>query len=394
MQRPPYDTDATDARSREKADIERQLELRRAQKKKKKRPARMKMSAETRRLYRIKRRFSPVILLIPVIVIALIFGYIFFDNNRIVLDTFTFSMPTLPRQLEGSTILHLSDIHEADLGENAEKITKLLNGKKPSFTVVTGGLTDENGDAAGFLELCKLMQSLKVPVYYIVGDNDPLYYDYLPDGTYGMTQLHKDAQALGAVYLELPVPLYEGDTSLWLTPASALLLDTSYAQASLDALENTYLESSVEVARTGHSLSALLENIRVQRENTTAFGEVAAKRTHNDLTIMLSHLPAMPAAMQSESNSQIFGMADLILSGANHGGILHISGLGAFMVKNDRLPRDGLFVADELVSGLSDTTGQWQYISPGVGTGSSSFFSLRVFSPPTATLITLTKKVA
>lgn len=353
----------------------------------------MKLSKETKKLFKVRRRFSWGYVLAPLLALLLLLSYMIYDGSRIRLDSVRISMPTLPKALEGYTILHLSDIHEFTFGEGAQALAEALDGAKPSIAVISGGLTDDEGGAEGFLQALGYLQEQKIPCYYVLGDRDPPYTDYQADGSFGVNELYQRTEALGAIYLDLPVNLYEGDTGLWLLPASSLLLDTQSALTSLDALEQTYLNDETAVAAAGHSLDALLQSIDYRRQNTLAFQAQMELHTQNDLNIFLTHLPAMPGKYQTETTTSIYKDADLILAGHNHGGV-RLPLLGCLRVFNEQFPRGGWLPNNALVSGLSNLSGWTQYISPGLGTGSVRWYSQRWFSTPTITLIQLTKSVA
>lgn len=353
----------------------------------------MKMSKETKKLFKVRRRFSWTPILIAVLLLLLLGSYIVYDNSRIQLESIKFSMPTLPKAMEGYTILHISDIHEKDLGENGEDLGRVLGGAKPSIVLISGGLSGFDGSADGFLQILAYFKASSTPVYYVLGDGDMPYTDYLDDGSYGISPLYLKATELGGIYLQTPIRLYEGDTGLWLLPASTLMLNAGSSLDSLDALESTYLNDAKAVEATQRNLEALLENIRLKREVAQAFDEILSERTPNDLNLYLTHVPALPEDMQPESSTQIFADADLILSGHNHGAQFRLPFIGAIRVQNSQFPRDGWLPNNAYIRGLTNASGQWQHISPGLGTGQKFPLNYRVFSTPTVTLIQLTRHV-
>lgn len=353
----------------------------------------MRLSRETKKLFKVRRRFSWSYVLVLLLLLLLIVSYMVYDSNRMVLETLRFSMPTLPKEMEGYTILHVSDIHEFDFGSEGERLVAALGDKKPSCAVVSGGLVDEEGRHEGFLQLLAYLQEQKIPCYYVLGEHDQPYTDFLPDGSYGVCEIYREAAELGAIYLEKPAKLCEGETSLWLMPASSLLMDTESAVKSLNALKETYENDEAAVEESGHSLEALLESIDYRRRVAAEFEAQMDLHAQNDLNIFLTHLPVMPPPYQQGSTAAIYQEADLILAGHNHGGVC-LPLLGCIRVHNDEFPRNGWMPGNNLVSGLSDASGWNQYISPGLGTGSSKWYSYRVFTTPTITLIELTRSVA
>lgn len=355
----------------------------------------MKMTMEVKDLFGPKRRFPWSVLIVIAVVLLFLFSINLFFTNNILVETEVFSMPTLQKSMEGYSILHLSDIRERNLGENGATLKEKIDGQKTNICVITGGLVGADGSAEGFLQALACLQEAKIPTYYIIGAQDPPFTDYLKDGSYGIHPVHAQAQALGAMCLNIPVRLSEGDTALWLFPNSSLTIDPGSAIDSLNALEKKYLENPDEVAKSGHSLDALLQNIAYKRENAQAYQQAVEQRTANDLNIILSHRPALPETMQSALNTQLFSEADLILSGYNCGPQYCLPMNLPLKASNDQLPRDGWFPAKEYVRGMSNASGQWQYISPGLGTGGKTFLgTIRSFNSPTITIIQLTRKIS
>ena len=124
-----------------------------------------------------------------------------------------------------------------------------------------------------------------------------------------------------------------------------------------------------------------------------AFADAMAKRQHNDLTVMLSHMPCLEASLQSESSTAIFSEADLILSGHNLGGQYCLPFIGALHADNDMLPRGGWFPAEEYLSGLHEVNATYQYVSTGLGAAHRTPFRFRLWNAPQISLIKLTRKL-
>ena len=86
----------------------------------------IKMTRETKKLFKVKRKITPLTVLVPLLLVVLLVCAVIYDNSRIVLDEVTFSMPTLPRDMDGYTILHISDIRERLFGAEGEEIAEVL----------------------------------------------------------------------------------------------------------------------------------------------------------------------------------------------------------------------------------------------------------------------------
>ena len=184
--------------------------------------------------------------------------------------------------------------------------------------------------------------------------------------------------------LDIPVQLAGGDsdTALWLMPASALVLDT---QSTLDSLAARLEDEQLS--------DGAVQSILYRKARYEAFADAMAKRQHNDLTVMLSHMPCLEASLQSESSTAIFSEADLILSGHNLGGQYCLPFIGALHADNDMLPRGGWFPAEEYLSGLHEVNATYQYVSTGLGAAHRTPVRFRLWNTPQISLIKLTRKL-
>ncbi len=347
------------------------------------RPVRLKMSRETKKLFRGKRKFNMMMVLIPLLIVALLCGLTVYDNSRIELDEVTFSMPTLPKALEGYSILQLSDIREKQFGENAGKLEKVLGNTQYDIVVLTGDLLGRDGDNTGLHQALCYFQAQGKPVYFITGENDLPVTEVRKDGSFGYSDWAQDAIDLGALYLDVPVVLNDGETRLTLMPASSLLLETSSAINSLDKrLEDESL-SEGEV-----------QSIQYKKSRVEAFTAAVGNARQGDLNIMLSHIPCLSAELQSASTTEVFGYADLILSGHHLGGQFCLPFVGALHLDNELLPRGGWFPQGQYEKGLHEVNATYQYISTGLGTMYEKYPAFRLCNTPQISRITLTRKVS
>ena len=251
------------------------------------------------------------------------------------------------------------------------------------------GLSDIRRRAVGYDEVMEAIRSAgadfaarKKPVYYITGEGDPPVTEVHEDGSFGLAPWVQAAQERGAVLLDVPLPLNEGERRLWLMPASTLVLDTESSIASLDArLQDENLSDGT------------VQSILYRKGRYEAFAEAMAQRQQNDLTVMLTHMPCLDTELQSESTSAIFREADLILAGHHVGGQICLPVVGALYVRNDQLPRGGWFPDDRYLTGLNEVNATYQYVSTGLGTLYGPPLNFRLCNPPQISLITLTRQV-
>ena len=96
-------------------------------------------------------------------------------NRRLDLQTEKVRVMSLDKKFENFTLLHISDLHGAEIGLNADAWRSLLYGKDFSAVVMTGDMVGAQGDYSPLISLVKTLRQIKagVPVYLIAGDEDP-----------------------------------------------------------------------------------------------------------------------------------------------------------------------------------------------------------------------------
>ncbi|WP_066634135.1 metallophosphoesterase [Desulfolucanica intricata] len=114
------------------------------------------------------------------IVIGLVL-YSYWETNTPVLNEVTVEIADLPPELEGFTILHMTDLHSAYFGTNQEKIISLLEGKDYDLVALTGDFLDiKNPDPKPALLLVSRLNREK-PFIFVPGNheiNNPVYREF------------------------------------------------------------------------------------------------------------------------------------------------------------------------------------------------------------------------
>ena len=155
------------------------------------------------------------------------------SNNQVEYLTQRVTVENLPGDLESFSILHLSDLHAAQLGPNGSALKKVITQKNVSCIVLSGDMVGESGDVDPLLQLLD-MTPRDVSVYLIAGDSDP---PPLNPAAHGSISPYADwlqaAVEHGAIYLDEPQSQVRGDSTLWLIPEYLYSLD-------LDATEAAY----------------------------------------------------------------------------------------------------------------------------------------------------------
>lgn len=312
----------------------------------------------------------------------------FVIGHQVVLEKQTITVQNLPDDLENWTILHFSDLHGRELGENQAAIQTAIKGLAYSSVVFTGDMLGEDGDVQPFLDLVALLPE-DTPKIYVPGDSDP---DLLDDTAHSSLSVYADwvvqLQDAGVTILDEPVCYTRNKSNIYFVPEYLYSLD-------LDGMESAYQkqldELSANVILTPDE-AARKRVCQYQIERIARIRDVKATITENDIQIALTHTPLtkdyVSIMLDWSGKSEVFSLrhVSLVLAGHYCGGQWRIPGKGALYV-----PDYGFFPDDSLITGLNYLSGLPQYISPGLG--ASDYYTWqpgRVFNSPTVTLIALT----
>ena len=225
--------------------------------------------------------------LLSILIIWTIWG-----NTALTVNTITISNSRIPTSFSGFKIAQVSDLHNAEFGENNARLLKLLSKNEPDIIVITGDLIDAqhtNIDIA----LNFVKEAIQIaPVYYVTGIHEASLsqYDRLKDGLESVgvsvlddrvVELERDGEKITLIGLSDPDFTVKGDVF-----------------GEVPAMINTKLEK--------------LTNME------------------NSYTILLSHRPEL---FESYVSSGI----DLILCGHAHGGQFRLPFIGGLIAPNQGL---------------------------------------------------------
>lgn len=295
------------------------------------------------------------------------------DNGRVVVLTQRVLVTDLPKQLEGYTILLISDLNGKRFGPKQAQIAKALKNRAYNAVCLVGDMVGERGDPLPFYELLEALDTSR-PAFYIAGDSDPApiggqeegYYSVLADWING-------AATRGAVYLSAPARVSVGNASVWFSDAAQLGLDLEGAEAAF---------SGSTAATATYQLKAVKDTIAAR-----------AQMRRSDLHILLSHRPLSGewfetmAAYGGEAGDEFLRTADLIVAGGYVGGQWRLPFAGA-------LYADGWLPEESAVRGYQYAENLLQYITGGLDVSASTPLpGFRLFNTPEVTLITFTAQI-
>lgn len=239
----------------------------------------------------------------------------------------------IPEAFDAYKIVQISDLHDAQIGENNEKLIAMTAETEPDCIVLTGDFVDSSRFHPE-LSLSVAESLVKIaPVYYVSGNHEAI----LPDEDY--QALTDGLRALGVCVLEdESAELTRGGQSIRLIG----LTDIGFHPGTL--------EEKKDALRT--ALSALLPE--------------------DEFSVTLAHRPEL---MDVYTECGV----PLVLSGHAHGGQIRLPGIGGLIA-----PGQGLF--PKYTEGKYEENGTTLVVSRGIG---NSVLPLRVNDRPQIVVVQL-----
>lgn len=309
-------------------------------------------------------------------------------GHQVVLEKQTITVQNLPDDLENWTILHFSDLHGREMGDQQAAIRQAIKSQAYSSVVFTGDMIGKDGDVQPFLDLVALLPE-NTPKFYVPGDSDP---DFLDDTAHGSLSVYADwavrLQDAGVTILDEPICITRNKSNIYFVPEYLYSLDLNGMEM---AYQNRLDELNGSVILTPDE-AALKRVCQYQLERIERIRTAKKTMTEKDIQIALTHTPLtrdyVSTTMNWKGKDEVFSLrhVSLVLAGHYCGGQWRIPGKGALYV-----PDYGFFPSDQLIVGLDYLSGLPQYISAGLA--ASDYYPWmpgRVFNSPTVTLIALT----
>lgn len=300
------------------------------------------------------------------------------------------TISNLPTDLDNFTILHLSDLNGAELGDRQSAVKKAIGDRTGYGAVVlSGNMVGSSGDVQPVLDLLAQLPS-GTPVLLLPGDGDPELYDASAHASLSVyADWAQTLQEAGVIILDEPYAVTAGKATVWFVPESLYTMDIDSTQKAWQN-QIDVLEAQVEPLTLEQS--ALKRTAEFQVERMGRIRETIATVKESHIQVAVSHMPLTKqgiADSRAWAGSSVFSMqrVSLILAGGYCGGQWRIPGVGAIYV-----PELGFFPEEEQITGMSFLSGVWQHISPGLGAGTGYpwFMSFRLFNSPGATMLILT----
>ena len=257
-----------------------------------------------------KSRWAIVVIAIMAVVLAI---WTVWGNVTVGITRYTVASDRLPVSFNHYKIVVVSDLHNAEFGENNSQLIKQIQKENPDIIALTGDLIDSSKtdmEIAG-----KLVQQLAelAPCYYVTGNHEAW---------------------IGGQYQELEQRLLDEAVVILHDRSVQLTKNNETIQlAGLDDPDFTDGDASIQ--------QSILET-KLKNMNRTS-----------DYCILLSHRPEMFEAYVSEN-------IDLVLSGHAHGGQFRLPLIGGIIA-----PNQGLFPKYD--AGMYSEHSTTMIVSRGVG---------------------------
>lgn len=330
------------------------------------------------------------------IALAFVVTIVFFDNSSISVQRVTVSIAGLPKELEGYTILHLSDLHGRQFGDRQASLLRNITSEQYDIALITGDMVGKDGNAQPFYDLLDGLPSSR-PIYFISGDSDPgPLLETARDANgpvreFVLADWILNAEALGAHYLDAPVELSYNGGTIWLSPESLMSMNASTTLSDISALNRAQTDLVIAgdmAARAALPFTAYRETVAQMHLDATNQME------EGDLHIALSHYPPttayLTAAAQASKNDSYLRPVDLVLAGHYCGGVWRIPILGVLYIPSPEAERHGWMPDQSEVEGLRLLGSTSVYVSGGLGVTDRVYLpDFRLFNTPKVTLITL-----
>lgn len=342
------------------------------------------------------RRFLVTLLIIIILLLLAMVALNLTFNGQVKLLRQRVSIMGLPKDLEGFRILHLSDLHGAMLGENHQRLRRVLADVEYDAVCMTGDMVGASGNVEPLLALIEVVRDTDVPIFFIPGDEDPsTMMTTLREGeTQVLAPYIRRAVEAGAIFLDKPYALEVQGATIWFCPEDQYAINTDETLTYYRSQLSSIVESGAHL--TDGDAWALARALEYQIVTVTDLAKLRKESIKEDhIQIALAHSPVTKGDIEfllqsSENYENPYRAVNLCLSGHYNAGQWRVPLLDKALY----VPSMGFFPDDDLIVGLVQTNTLHQYISPGLG--AAKFYTYqpgRLFNPPSVTLITLTGKL-
>ena len=291
------------------------------------------MHRTVRKQKMMKKRNKKVFLYVALVALICLAAWTIWGNTALEVNEYEIVSDRVPQGFDGFRIAQVSDLHNAEFGEENWKLIQMLSQTNPDIIVLTGDLIDSRRtDLDVALEFA--WQAGKIArVYYVSGNH------------------------------EARVPEYE-DLKIGLVKAGVVILENQ----------------KVQITREGESITLIgIDDPSFQESYLFGDAEGVAKQAIDNLqsesdgyTVLLSHRPEL-------FDLYVETQMDLVFSGHAHGGQFRLPFVGGIVA-----PNQGFFPKYD--DGRYDEENTTMIVSRGVG---NSIIPIRFNNRPEIVVVQL-----
>ena len=278
-----------------------------------------------------KKKNAIILVAVSIAFVAIVI-WIAWGNSALMVNEIKITNDKIPQSFEGFRIAQVSDLHNAELGKDNNKLIEKLNECEPDIIVLTGDLIDSNHTNLE-VALSFARQAVKIaPCYFVTGNHEAW---------------------VGSQYEELKTSLENAGVTV--------LQD--------EAIELNYGDECIQLIGLNDPDFSERDSFLSESILETKLSQV---NISNGFTILLSHRPEHFNVYQNKN-------IDLVLSGHAHGGQFRLPVLGGVIA-----PNQGLFPKYD--AGTYTENGTTMIVSRGIG---NSIIPFRVNNRPEIVLVEL-----
>ena len=115
------------------------------------------------------RRARRLLILLALFLLAALWFSV--QQNGIVTEVYTVESAALPEAFDGLRIVHLSDLHGKEFGEDSADLLSAVAALRPDLIAVTGDLIDREEQLAMVPALARGLSAI-APTYYVTGNHE------------------------------------------------------------------------------------------------------------------------------------------------------------------------------------------------------------------------------
>lgn len=310
---------------------------------------------------------------------SILMVYTLWDNQRIIVREENIGIDDLPEELDGFTILQITDLHEKTFGENQRKLIDKVNSLEYDAIVFTGDMLDD-AQSQNYNPTYDLLDGINNldHALFVSGNTDPNHFEPISARTSDKHDFVKGMADRGVRPLESIYPMDVGEASVHFVEFEISLKDPYDEIAKLESSSQSAKEPDDE------HLINLYEEMKTIND-----------LSNEDILISLYHYPLVDQRIDiyQKDPSVHFRDYDLHIAGHYHGGQIRLPFLGALMVPEAYYDNYGLLPPQDRVMGYWEYDGLKQYVSAGLGSSRAvGFLNFRFLNPPEINLLTLKKE--